>query len=136
MLFFFVIKVRSKINDITVIVGISGYFVFADSTKDQVTLNLDKTPALMLLITGFVSVKKWLTYALPLERALNFLFVSMNQRNFNDENEKTAVAEAIEERIGADSGRSAIVRVGLVALTTALALTLPFFGLFQSLYVA
>jgi len=91
------------------LVGGTGYYLLAQNTSDQITLDL---PIVWLktLITLAVTAKKWLTYALPLE----------------------PVAMAIElDRYQGE--RSIGVRSGLVALTVAMAVFLPYFGLFQSL---
>jgi len=89
------------------LVGVTGYYLFAQNVSDQVTLNL---PVVWLksVITLAVTIKKWLTYALPLE----------------------PVAMALEEN---SDGRSVVIRSGLVVLTVLLAIGLPHFGLFQSL---
>lgn len=88
------------------IVGTSGYFLFAQHVSDQITLDLPD-PRVRIIITLAVTLKKWLTYALPLE----------------------PVARALE-----DSNMSRIVaRSMLVALTVGVALWLPHFGLMQSL---
>ncbi|GBG24343.1 Amino acid transporter AVT1B [Hondaea fermentalgiana] len=89
------------------LVGATGYYLFAQNTSDQVTLNLP-IPWLKTVITLAVTLKKWLTYALPLE----------------------PVAVELEQR---SNGRSALIRVGLVVLTVIMAIFLPYFGLFQSL---
>ena len=47
-------------------VGVTGYYLFAQNTMDQITLNLH-VPWLQSFITLAVTLKKWLTYALPLE---------------------------------------------------------------------
>ena len=88
------------------IVGVSGYFLFAQHVSDQITLDLPD-PRIRIIITLAVTLKKWLTYALPLE----------------------PVARALE-----DSNFSKFTsRMGLVFLTIAVALWLPHFGLMQSL---
>jgi len=88
------------------IVGTSGYFLFAQHVSDQVTLDLPD-PRVRIIITLAVTLKKWLTYALPLE----------------------PVARALE-----DAHYSRVVsRAGLVLMTVGVALWLPHFGLMQSL---
>jgi len=89
------------------LVGSTGYYLFAQNTSDQVTLNLP-IPWLRSFITLSVTLKKWLTYALPLE----------------------PVAIEMEQNT---NGRSTMIRCGLVLLTVVMALFLPYFGLFQSL---
>lgn len=88
------------------LVGSTGYYLFAQHTSDQITLNLPMA-WLKTGVTLAVTLKKWLTYALPLE----------------------PVAMELEQR----NGRSVLVRSGLVLLTVVMALFLPYFGLFQSL---
>ena len=90
------------------IVGASGYFLFAGRVSDQITLDLP-SPAVRVFITLAVTLKKWLTYALPLE----------------------PVARALEDaplKLPRAASRS-----GLVLLTVLIALWLPHFGLMQSL---
>lgn len=88
------------------IVGTSGYFLFAQHVSDQVTLDLPDR-RIRIIITLAVTLKKWLTYALPLE----------------------PVARALEDnRVPRVSARA-----GLVALTVLVSLSLPKFGLMQSL---
>jgi len=90
------------------IVGTSGYFLFAQNVSDQVTLDLPNQ-TMRLVITIAVTLKKFLTYALPLE----------------------PVARSLE----APPLRASrlLSRTSLVALTVAVALWLPKFGLLQSL---
>jgi len=89
------------------VVGATGYYLFAQNTSDQISLNLP-IAWLKTGITLAVTLKKWLTYALPLEPVAVDL-----------------------ERDG--ERRSIRIRSGLVLLTVILAMGLPFFGLFQSL---
>jgi len=89
------------------LVGATGYFLFAQNVGDQVTLNLPQE-WLKIIVTVAVTLKKWLTYALPLE----------------------PVAIAAEEKW---KDKTITIRTGLVILTALLALCLPYFGLFQSL---
>lgn len=89
------------------LVGATGYYLFAQNTSDQITLNLP-IPWLKTVITLAVTLKKWLTYALPLE----------------------PVAVELVQRA---NGHSALIRIGLVILTVIMAIFLPYFGLFQSL---
>jgi vesicular inhibitory amino acid transporter len=88
-------------------VGATGYYLFAQHTTDQISLNLPFA-GLKTAITLAVTLKKWLTYALPLE----------------------PVAVELERY---SEGRSLLIRSALVGLTVVLAVALPFFGLFQSL---
>jgi vesicular inhibitory amino acid transporter len=90
------------------IVGASGYFLFGMAVSDQITLDLPN-PHMRVFITLAVTLKKWLTYALPLE----------------------PVARALED---APFRLSRILsRSGLVLFTVLVALWLPHFGLMQSL---
>jgi vesicular inhibitory amino acid transporter len=100
-----------------VLVGVSGYYLFAQHTRDQVTLNLPVV-WIKVVITVSVSIKKWLTYALPLEPVA------------------VAALEATKGRFGNKlslSSLNLLLRAWLVALTAILALCLPHFGLFQAL---
>jgi len=90
------------------LVGATGYYLFAQNVSDQISLNLP-FQWLKMGVTAFVTMKKWLTYALPLE----------------------PVAIAAEAEYSDKS--SFVIRSGLVFLTMVLALGLPYFGLFQSL---
>ena len=51
---------------IKTLVGATGYYLFAQNTLDQITLNLPH-PWIRFSLTLGVTLKKWLTYALPLE---------------------------------------------------------------------
>lgn len=102
------------------VVGITGYYLFAQNTKDQITLNLP-IPWLRTAITLALTLKNWLTYALPLEPVA----VDCEKLSF-------IRGDDINNRFG-NLIRILIFRSILVAMTTILALWLPYFGLFQSL---
>ena len=102
-------------------VGVTGYYLFAQNTLDQITLNLP-IPWLQRFITLAVTAKKWLTYALPLEPV-----AKAAERGDCFRSGKIS-ALVIPSKL-----RSVVIRTILVGSTAILAISIPFFGLFQSL---
>lgn len=104
------------------IVGTAGYYIFAQNVSDQISLNLP-TQSLRIGVTLFVTFKKWLTYALPLEPVAIDLT-------------KLAISYDTDIKIKStksNRGFNFTIRSCLVFLTGILAFFLPYFGLFQSL---
>ncbi|KAH9261180.1 hypothetical protein BASA81_000884 [Batrachochytrium salamandrivorans] len=89
------------------IVGASGYFLFAQQVSDQITLNLPDA-RLRFAITLVLTLKNYLTYALPLE----------------------PVARVLEQEYQVPT---TLARSSLVLVTVFVALLFPHFGLMQSL---